>query len=135
MMTKYVKREYPFSEVTSKIIAAAFEVHHHLGPGFKEIIYQRALELELFTHDLDSSREVWLAVHYKGKVVGRKRADFVVDGVMVEIKAKSQIEDVDYIQATSYLKASGFEIGLLINFGAKELEIKRLIHTPIEPDQ
>ena len=128
----YVKPEYAQSELTGKIIAAAQTVHHNLGPGFEEVIYQRALALELLAQGLDYSRETWIDVHYRGQVIGRKRVDFFIEGVMVEIKAKALLEDVDVIQALSYLKASGFEIGLLLNFGAKKLEIKRLIHTPGE---
>jgi GxxExxY protein len=65
-------------------------------------------------------------VYYKEKKAGRKRVDFVVDEVMVEIKAKSAIEDVDFVQTLSYLKASGYKVGLLLNFGSKKLQIKRL---------
>ena len=125
----YVKPEYPQSEIMGWIIAAAQQVHRTLGPGFEGVIYQRALALELPGQGLDFSREVWMDVHYRDRVVGRKRVDFVVEGVMVEIKARAQIEDVDVIQTLSYLKASGYGVGLLLNFGAKKLEIKRLIHT------
>ena len=65
-------------------------------------------------------------VHYKGTKVGSKQVDFVIDEVMVEIKAKSALEDVDFVQALSYLKVSGYQVGLLLNFGAKKLQIKRL---------
>jgi GxxExxY protein len=104
-------------------------VHHELGPGFEEVIYQRALALKLPAQDLDFGREVWIDVHYKRHRLGRKRVDFIIEGVMVEIKAQEKIQDVAVIQSLSYLKASGFEVGLLINFGAKSLEIKRLINT------
>ncbi len=124
----YIKPEYPLSEHTGRIIAAAKEVHHALGPGFEEVIYQRALALELPAHGLDHSREVWIDVHYKDQVIGRKRVDFVIEGIMVEIKAKAMIEDVDVIQTLSYLKASGFKVGLLLNFGTKSLGIKRLVN-------
>jgi len=126
MSQQYVKDEYPLSDVTARIIAAATEVHHTLGPGFEEVIYQRALAVELPAHDLEFSREVWMDVTYKGVKVGRKRVDFVIDEVMVEIKAKAALEDVDFVQALSYLKASGYKVGLLLNFGAKKLQIKRL---------
>jgi GxxExxY protein len=126
MSQQYVKTEYPLSDVTARIIAAATEVHRALGPGFEEVIYQRALALELPAHDLDFSREVWMDVRYKGTQVGRKRVDFVIDEVMVEIKAKAVLEDVAFVQALSYLKASGYKVGLLINFGAGKLQIKRL---------
>jgi GxxExxY protein len=126
MSQQYVKDEYPLSDVTARIIAAATEVHRTLGPGFEEVIYQRALALELPAQDLEFSREVWIDVTYKGAKVGRKRVDFVIDEVMVEIKARSTLEDVDFVQALSYLKASGYKVGLLLNFGARKLQIKRL---------
>ena len=126
MVQQYVKDEYPLSDVTARIIAAATEVHRTLGPGFEEVIYQRALALELPAHNLEFGREVWMDVYYKGTKVGRKRVDFVIDEVMVEIKAKSALEDVDFVQTLSYLKASGYKVGLLLNFGARKLQIKRL---------
>ena len=126
----YVKPEYPLSEVTARIIAAATQVHRGLGQGFEEVIYQRALVLQLQAQGLEFSREVWIDVYYKGHGVGKKRVDFLIEGVMVEIKAKERIEEVAVVQALSYLRASGFEVGLLLNFGAKSLEIKRLIYTP-----
>jgi GxxExxY protein len=126
----YVDPRYPLSAETAQIIAAAREVHRHLGPGFEEVIYQRALAKELPAHGMEFSREVWMDVLYKGDKVGRKRVDFVIgsgrESVLLEIKAKARLEDVDFVQALSYLKASGYKVGLLINFGAKHLEIKRL---------
>jgi len=127
---RYVDTRYPLSAVTARILAAAQEVHRHLGPGFREVIYQRALARELPVHELEYSREVWIDVLYKGEKVGRKRVDFVVGGgmesIMLEIKAKAKLEEVDFVQALSYLRASGCRVGLLINFGAKQLGIKRL---------
>ena len=123
---QYVKGEYPLSDVTARIIAAAKEVHRTLGPGFEEVFYQRGLALEVPTQGLEFAREVWIDVHYKGRKLGRKRIDFIIDEVMVEIKAKAALEDVDFVQALSYLKASGYKVGLLLNFGGKTLEIRRL---------
>ena len=128
MTKRYVKAEYPLSDVTARIIAAAKEVYRVLGPGFREVIYQRALVLELPAHGLEFGREVWIDVYYKGQKVGRKRVDFIIDEVMVEIKAKSELEPVDFVQTLSYLKASGYKVGLLLNFGASKLEIKRLVN-------
>jgi GxxExxY protein len=130
MERQHVKSEYLHSGITARIIAAATEVHHQLGPGFREVVYQRALALELPVHALEFSREVWIDVIYKDTKVGRKRVDFVIGDVsgdvLVEIKAKSALEDVDFIQTLSYLKASGYRVGLLLNFGARKLQIKRL---------
>jgi GxxExxY protein len=126
----YVDDRYPLSALTARIIAAAQEVHHILGSGFEEVIYQRALAKELPAHGLEYTREVWIDVVYKGEKVGRKRVDFVVGDdsgdVMVEVKAKARLEEVDFVQTLSYLKASGYRVGLLINFGSKRVEIKRL---------
>jgi GxxExxY protein len=101
-----------------------------LVPGFQEVIYQRALAKEFPGHGVECSREVWIDVMYKGEKVGHKRVDFVVGDnsgdVMVEIKAKAALEEVDFVQALSYLKASGYKVGLLLNFGGKHLEVKRL---------
>ena len=128
MTEQYVKAEYPLSDVTARIIAAAKEVRRELGSGFEEVIYQRALARELPAHDLEFSREVWIDIHYKGEKVGRKRVDFIIDEVMVEIKAKAELEPVDFVQTLSYLKASGYKVGLLLNFGAPKLEVKRLVN-------
>jgi GxxExxY protein len=126
----YVDSRYPLSALTGRIIAAAQEVHRVLGPGFEEVIYQRALAKELLAQGLDYAREVWIDVLYKGEKVGRKRVDFVIGDdsgdVMLETKAKAGLEDLDFVQVLSYLKASGYQVGLLINFGARRLEIKRL---------
>lgn len=127
---RYVDARYPLSELTAKVLAAAHEVHRVLGPGFEEVIYQRALEREFPAFDVECAREVWIDVLYKGVKVGRKRVDFVVGDdsgdVMLEIKAKAALDEVDFVQALSYLKASGYKVGLLINFGGKRLEVKRL---------
>ena len=128
----YVRDEYLLSALTGRVIRAAREVHGHLGPGFEEVIYQRALELELPAHDLEFSREAWIDVAYKGERIGRKRVDFVVGDdtgdVLVEIKAKVDLEEVDFVQTLSYLKASGYQVALLLNFGAKQLGIKRIVY-------
>ena len=124
----HVNPQYPLSDITAHNIAAAKEVHRTLGPGFEEVFYQRAMALELPAHQQEFSREVWIDVFYKDRKLGRKRVDFVIEGVMVEIKAKAALEDVDVIQTLSYLKASGFKVALLLNFGGKTLEIKRLVN-------
>lgn len=130
MNEQYVDERYPLSALTGKIIRAAQVVHHELGPGFEEVIYQRALAKELQAAGLEWEREVWIDVLYKGEKIGRKRVDFVVGdatgGVMVEIKAKAELEQVNFVQTLSYLKASGYKVGLLINFGGKRVEVKRL---------
>jgi len=111
MPDQYIKPEYKFSELTSKIIACCIEVHKTLGPGFEEVIYQRALAKGFQSAGLAFGREVWIDVFYKGSKVGRKRVDFVVEEVMLEIKAKSMLDEIDFQQTHSYLLASGYPIG------------------------
>ena len=128
--TSYIDDSYPLSALTGKIIAAAQSVYHELGTGFMEVIYQRALVLELPIHEVEFEREVEIIINYRGRRVGKKRVDFVIDdhsgSVLLEMKAKAAIEEVDFVQALSYLKATGYKVGLLINFGGKRLEIRRL---------
>jgi GxxExxY protein len=114
-------------DITRRIIAAAMRVHSTLGNGFQEVIYQRALEIEFPFHDLASEREKEMPIFYRDQQIGTRRVDFFVEGVvMVEIKAIIQLEDVHLAQAINYLEAYNMDIGLLLNFGAKSLEFKRV---------
>jgi GxxExxY protein len=119
---------YGFGATTEGIIGAAIEVHKELGPGFQEVVYQRALDLELKARGIEASREENVPVFYKGVHVDTRRVDFVVEDCIVEIKARSAFLPEDFIQTLSYLKASRFRVALLINFGAEKLEVKRLIN-------
>jgi GxxExxY protein len=122
-----IKSEYKYSELTSKIIGCAMTVHSELGNGFQEVIYQRALEIEMADQGIAFSREYEMPVYYKKQQIGTRRVDFLVEGmVSVELKAIIQLEDVHLAQAINYLEAYDLEIGLLINFGAKSLQFKRL---------
>lgn len=122
-----VKSEYKYSELTSKIIGCAMTVHSELGNGFQEVIYQRALEIEMAGNGIDFSREYEMPVYYKKQQIGTRRVDFLVEGtIAVELKAIVQMEDVHLAQAINYLEAYDLEIGLLVNFGAKSLQFKRL---------
>jgi GxxExxY protein len=123
----YVDEQYPLSGLTSRIIACAVEVHKTLGPGFEEVFYQRALHRELVAAGLGITREVDIEVRYKDLVLGKKRIDFVVEDCLVEIKAKGVLDEVAIVQTLSYLKASGYPVALLINFGAPKVQIKRLV--------
>ena len=114
-------------DLTHKIIGAAMEVHSVLGNGFQEIIYQRALAIELVDRNISFSREHIMDIQYKGENIGTRRVDFFVeDCIMVEIKAIINLEDVHLAQAMNYVEAYNLEIGLLINFGAKSLQFKRV---------
>ena len=121
-----------YNDITQKIIGAAFEVHRFLGNGFQEVIYQRALAFEMRKVGLEFARKVEQDIFYKDfeEPIGTRRADFVVAGeVLVELKAITALEDVHEAQILNYLKAYRLEVGLLLNFGSKSLEIKRLILT------
>ena len=115
-------------EVTGRILKCALEVHKTLGPGFQEVVYQRALAKELEAEGLAFAREEWVPIFYKGEKLDTRRVDFIVEEVLVEIKAKGALEEADFIQTLSYLKASGYRVALLLNFGAKHLQTKRLIY-------
>ena len=128
-----IKEQYKYSEITGKIIGCAMEVHKILGNGFQEVIYQRALEIEMTLQGLSFSREHEMPIFFKNHQIGTRRVDFLVEGIIsVEIKAVTKLEDVHLAQAINYLEAYNLEIGLLINFGAKSLEFKRLINSKFD---
>jgi GxxExxY protein len=123
-----VDSKYRYSSLTAKIIGCAMEVHKVIGNGFQEVIYQRALALEMESQNLKFYREFEMCIFYKGTLVGKRRVDFFVDGkVMVELKAVIELEDVHLAQAINYLEAYKMEVGLLLNFGSKSLEFKRVM--------
>jgi GxxExxY protein len=139
-----IKEEYKYSDVTQKIIGCAMMVHNKLGNGsthlvhlffigirecfaFQEVIYQRALAIEMSKQDLSFVREMEMPIFYDNEAIGSRRVDFFVEGkIMVELKALSKLENVHLAQALNYLEAYKMEIGLLINFGNTKLEFKRL---------
>ena len=116
-----------YEELTHKIIASAMQVHSTLGNGFQEVIYQRALAIEMEFNELSFKREMEMPIFYRLQQIGTRRVDFFVeDLIMTELKAIIQLEDVHIAQALNYLEAYNMEIGLLINFGAKSLQFHRL---------
>jgi GxxExxY protein len=127
--SNYTKEEYKYSEITGRIIGCAIEIHKILGNGFQEVIYQRALEKEMLLNGLSFNREYEMPIIYKSEQIGTRRVDFLVEDVIsVEIKAITKLEDVHLAQALNYLEAYNLEIGMLINFGSKSLQFKRLIN-------
>lgn len=123
-----IKKEYPESELTGKIIGCAMEVHKYLGNGFQEVVYQRALSIELNMQGINHIREQEMSLQYKGYDIGSRRVDFFIeDKIMLEIKAVKELEDVHLVQAINYLEAYGMQIGLLINFGSTSLQFKRVM--------
>ena len=119
---------YNFDDITGRIIGAAIDVHNELGPGFQEVVYQRALAMELEAAGIECCREENVKIFYKGKQIDTRRVDFVVGDCIVEIKARKQLLPEDYIQTLSYLKASNYRVALLINFGSAKAEFRRLIN-------
>jgi len=118
-----------FNECTSKIIGCAMRVHTALGNGFQEVIYQRALEIELALDGLGFIREMEMPIYYRSEQIGTRRVDFFVEGeIMVELKALILLENVHLAQAVNYLEAYNIRTGLLINFGNVSLEFKRLFN-------
>ena len=118
-----------YDDITYKINGCAFQVHKTLGNGFQEVIYQRCLAIELNKAGINFVRELEQDIFYDGEHVGTCRADFVVESdVIVELKAIIHLEDAHLAQAKNYLVAYHKPIGLLINFGARSLQIKKIYH-------
>ncbi len=116
---------------TYEVIGVAMEVHKQLGHGFLEAVYHDALVLEFTAKDIPFLHEVQLPVFYKAqRLPTTYRADFVCfDSIIVEIKAINKLTHVEDAQIINYLKATNFELGLLLNFGAPSLEYKRRINS------
>ena len=113
--------------LTHKIIGCAMKVHSTLGNGFQEVIYQRALAIEIGNQGLNFQREMTMTIYYEGIEIGTRRVDFFVeDIIMLELKAVIKLEDVHLAQAMNYCQAYNLPIGLLINFGSKSMEFKRV---------
>lgn len=121
-------------DLTYKINGCAMKVHNTLGNGFQEVIYQRCLAIELESASLSFSREKEHDIFYEGIQVGTRRADLVVeDQVIVELKALINLEDVHLAQAKNYVVAYDKPIGLLINFGARSLQFKKVFNPKYNP--
>jgi GxxExxY protein len=131
-----IKEEYKYSELTSKIIKCAMTVHSTLGNGFQEVIYQRALEIEMKLAGIRFQREFEMPIYYREIQIGTRRVDFFVEEVIsVELKATTKLEDTNFAQAINYLEAYNLEIGLLINFGEPSLKFKRLTNKKYKPNR
>jgi GxxExxY protein len=123
-----------YEELTGKIIGCAMKVHQTLGNGFQEVIYQRALEIELDINRVSHQREFEMPIFYRDVLIETRRVDFLVNRIIsVEIKAIIGSEGVHLAQALNYLQAYNLEIGLLINFGAKSMQFNRLLNKKYKP--
>lgn len=124
----------PEAELTRQIIGCAMLVHRTLKNGFPEVMYQRALGIEMRDNGIAFSREHEMPVYFKNELIGTRRVDFLVEGkISLELKAISHVEDVHIAQALNYLEAYNIPIGLLINFGGKSLDFHRLFNKKFKP--
>jgi GxxExxY protein len=127
-----VKMKY--ADISSKVIGAAMLVHSILGNGFQEVIYQRALEIEMQHAQIPFTREHEMNIYYRNQIIGNRRVDFLVaDIISVELKAITKLEDVHVAQAINYLEAYNLEVGLLINFGEPSLNFRRFTNKKFKP--
>jgi GxxExxY protein len=118
-----------YKELSYVIIEACMEVHKVLGPGYTEKIYEEALIREFKKRNLAFERQKLIEIPYKGEKIGEYRLDIVVDSkIILELKAVSDINSTFEAQLFSYLKATGFKLGILLNFGKKKLEFKRIVN-------
>ena len=119
--------ELTHSELTDRIIGAAIRVHRELGPGFLEAIYEEALAVEFAVSGIQFERQKPVGLFYREQHVGEHRLDFLVEQtVVLELKAISALEDIHFATVRSYLKACKLETGLLLNFAAATLTVKRV---------
>jgi len=117
-----------FEAMSGHVIEAAIHVHRQLGPGFLESIYENALKAALRKRGIAHESQKEVSVFYDGEEVGSHRLDLVVNNeIVVELKAIRALEDVHFAQVRSYLKATGLRVGLLMNFNAPTLIIKRIV--------
>jgi GxxExxY protein len=124
---KKAGKELEAPALTERIIAAAIAVHRELGPGFIESVYEEALALEFSAQGISFERQKVVPVFYRGRQVGEHRLDFFAANVAVlELKAAKALEDVHFAIVRSYMKACSAEIGLLLNFAAMPLTIRRV---------
>lgn len=121
--------ELRYGDITEKIIGFAIKAHSKMGPGYPEIIYSRCLAIEFKRIGLRYEKEKSLNVYYDEFIAGGRRVDFMVEEkIVVELKALSAFNDQDFVQALNYLENHRQEVGLLINFGAKSLQFKRIVN-------
>src|SRR5262245_8485356 len=116
--------------VTGQIIGRAMKIHRYFGPGFPEIIYKRALIIELEKANLIYSSEIEREIFYEERLIGKRRLDLLVgNNILVELKAVTEINNSCYAQIINYLRVFNIEVGLLLNFGSESLQFKRFINT------
>jgi len=129
MNKKPVGKNVLYPELSYQVMQAVFEVHNHLGPGFTEDIYESALAYELELLQILFERQRPIQIYYKERFVGVYRLDMVIDEkIILEIKAVATLNDIFQAQLHSYLCATGLQLGLLINFGTKQVQSTRMVN-------
>ena len=124
-----MEQNYKYGDLTAQIISACMSVHSSLGSGFQEVIYQRALEIEFTQRIVPAIREFTMHIYYRGIEIGTRRVDFFIHNkICLEMKAVAALDGTLLAQALNYLESYNIEIGLLVNFGSKSLEFKRLLN-------
>src|SRR5688500_7190294 len=127
-------QDLKYHELTDKIIGCAMKVHRFFGPGFPEIVYEKALLIELKRNNIECSRQVEKDIFYEGEWIYKRRLDIMVeDIVLTELKAIRELDTGDQNQIINYLRVFGLEVGLLLNFGTPSLQFKRFINTLVNP--
>jgi GxxExxY protein len=121
-------------EITEKIIGCAMKVHRYFGSGFPEVVYKRALMIELRKIGLSCRDEVETPIYYESRIISKRRLDLIVESiVLLELKAQKELTSGDTAQIINYLRVFKIEVGLLLNFGAPSLQFKRFINTVLNP--
>jgi GxxExxY protein len=129
MMDREKQSKVLYAELSYAITGVCFDVYNALGPGFTEDIYHNAVLIELEERGLKYETEKPVDVYYKGKLLGKYRMDLVIEGkIVLELKAVTVMNDIYKAQVKSYLKATGLRLGLLVNFGGKEIKPERVLN-------
>jgi GxxExxY protein len=128
------QKDFKYSDITEKIIGAAMKVHSFFGIGFPEVVYKRALIIELETLGLRYNTEIEKDITYQNKLIGKRRLDLIIeDKILIELKALSEVDNRSYSQIINYLNIFNFEVGLLLNFGKESLQFKRFVNSKKNP--
>jgi GxxExxY protein len=124
------QKDFKYPDITEKNIGAAMKLHSHFGLGFPEVVYKRALIIELQILGLQCNTETEKEIIYQNKLIAKRRLDLIVENkVLVELKALSEIDKRCHNQIINYLNIFSFEVGLLLNFGRDSLEFKRFANS------
>ena len=128
MIANNTNKDIIYPELSYQVMGAIFEVHQQLGPGFIESVYEKALLEELSNRNIKTETQKPISLNYKGKKVGTHRLDLVVeDKIVLELKTVERFCISHQAQLISYLKASGYKLGILVNFSKKQVEYSRMV--------